>query len=125
MFNTDPAVYGPFQFYNTNLNGKKIPDRLLSTVPEFRGNRAIRELWRGFKVFLSEKTGTRVYAGYDANILAENEAENEAQKYSRVWLVYGGREQIENITWTRKYFRKVSEKNFSGTNLMLLEKISK
>jgi hypothetical protein len=126
VFNTDPYIYGPFQFYNTNLNGKKIPDRLLlPAIPEFRGNKTIRELWRGIKVFLSGRAGAHVYAGYDANILPENEAENEAQKYSRLWLVSGGGKPFENITWIKKHFREISEKNFSGESLVLLEKISK
>ena len=125
VFNADPSIYVPFQFYNTNLNGKKIPDRLLSAVPEFKGNRMVREMWRGIKGFLSEKTGTRVYAGYDANILADNEAETEAQKYSRLWLVSGGVDTVGNITWLKKHFREVSEKNFSGVSLTLLEKTSR
>ena len=127
VFNTDPENYIPFQFYNAHMNGKNIPDILLAPVPEFKGNKTIRKMWRVIKNFLLEKTGTDVYAGYDRNIIPEDMIENEIAGASRVWLLCsaGDTGAETDKPWVKRHFREVSRKTSGGINIILLEKTYK
>jgi hypothetical protein len=117
VFNTDAEIYAPLEFYNTHMNGKKIPDRIIAPVPEFRGNTGLRGIWRGIRAYLAEKKGIDVYAGYDKNITGETAAAGEARAASRIWLV-----GPDSGPWINNGFKKVSVKSFGGTNLTLFEK---
>ncbi|MGD0566508.1 MAG: glycosyltransferase family 39 protein [Candidatus Goldiibacteriota bacterium] len=125
IFNTDPENYITFQFYNSHMNGKNMPDRLLAPVPEFKGSKAVRDIWRGIKNFLLEKTGIAVYAGYDRNIIPEDMIENEIAGTSRVWLLCPGGGAETDRPWIKKHFREASRKNAGGADIILLEKIYK
>ena len=138
--------YSAFEFYNRLKYKKNYPNRLISEIPEFEGGAAkmkIREMWRGFKFFLSEKLNIDIYAGYDRNILTQEELKKTASALKEVWFVrddrkgirqiwlplgnvwysdkdFGGPPKITEMWWVKKYFETQERYNFYGGDVSLM-----
>jgi hypothetical protein len=137
IIHTEPGSYGPFEFYNRLVYKRNFSDRFYGNAPGFKGNVGVRDKWRKAKQFLSEKAGLDIYAGYDKNLLSQEELKAKAASYSRVFFVVEntvGAEKLyaqdkipdrpdpEKIKWIRDYFRVGNKTAVPGCDMYTLER---
>lgn len=146
LIHTYVNSYAAFEFYNKLMYKKGYENRLISEIPEFKGNKIqllIREIWSDLKNKLKEYLKIDIYSGYDKNILTEDEFKEKLKKTKRLWLIADnatGRKRnwlpLGNIWYsTQKFgddfdlgkisdaknFQLIEKKDFYGTSIYLLE----
>jgi hypothetical protein len=148
VIHTSGNSYSAFEFYNTLANKTDFSDRLSAEAPEFtdRGlDVSIRQARKGLRGWLRKSLNTDINAGYDRNMLGQEELKNTISTYRRVWLVmdnaagikqvflsqgnlwnskedFGQPPEIDKIWWVKEYFHTAMREKGPFTDLYLLER---
>ncbi|MCE5301326.1 MAG: glycosyltransferase family 39 protein, partial [Spirochaetia bacterium] len=62
IFHTNVNSYASYEFYNKLKMKKGFENRFLNEIPEYTGNKKIRELWRGFRDVLKNSLKVDIYS---------------------------------------------------------------
>ncbi|MCX8093628.1 MAG: glycosyltransferase family 39 protein, partial [Candidatus Goldbacteria bacterium] len=96
IIHTNIPSYASFEYLNKFRYKTNFENRYLSEIPEYKGSKLklfIRDSWRVFK----EKFKIDIYAGYDKNILTENELKEKINNYQRIYLVIDDKNGLKQI----------------------------
>jgi hypothetical protein len=83
IIHSSDGTYAPFEFYNTRVYKKNLPDFVNGTVPEYKGPKWVRNQWRNIK----QHMGLDINAGYDRNIIAEQQIKTMITPGARIWYI--------------------------------------
>lgn len=145
IIHTNIPSYTSFEYLNKYKNKLGFENRYISEIPEYGNNRVkilIREIWRKIK----KRFKIDVYAGYDKNILTEQELNNKISNYMRVYFVIDDKNGLKQIDlpnshlweidyvpykvytldnfWWIKNFKIKEVFEIYGSKLYILEKLS-
>jgi len=100
IIHTHVTSYASFEYYNKIKYKTGFQDRYISEIPEYKGGflkMQMREAWRKFNNFLNKNLKTEIYAGYDKNILTNDELTKTISNYDKIYFIIDDKKGFKQI----------------------------